>query len=158
MAAAKKAHALPNSHSSPSQTCVTAHNISQPQIPVTTHSVQDPILSRTNSSAVLPDVNFYQNLDPAFWLPVPQMGMSKLVGEKFTGIIVHTLVELKSNSPLHRAEDLTEGDEAAENILGVVDDLIEDSSNDGTVMNQKSAPQLLYVAEVNTSNLKAKQK
>lgn len=72
VAAAKKAHALPDSHSSLSQTRATALNISQPQVPVTTHSIQDPILSGTNSSAVLPDVNFYQNLDPALQLPVPQ--------------------------------------------------------------------------------------
>ncbi|KAG1898434.1 uncharacterized protein F5891DRAFT_1279433 [Suillus fuscotomentosus] len=214
VAAAKKAHALPDSHSSLSQTRVTALKISQPQVPVTTHSVQDPILSGTNSSAMLPDVNFYQNLDPALRLPVPQSieseqsdtskddssGLDESSGDEQIGWgEVHghhsthpgfprecsppqprVVTALPTDFEFQHSRD--EGDEAAENILGVVDDLSEDSSNDGTAMNQKSAPQpndvlklhhernghprlpdpalleLLHVAEVDTSNPKAKRK
>ncbi|KAG2104743.1 uncharacterized protein F5147DRAFT_654393 [Suillus discolor] len=214
VAAAKKAHALPDSHSSLSQTHVTTLNISQLQVPVTTHSVQDPILSGTNSSAVLPDVNFYQNLDPALRLPVPQSieseqfdtskddssGLDKSSrdeqigwGEVHRCHSTHPGFPREGSPPQPRMvttlptdfkfqHSRDEGDEAAENILGVGDDLSEDSSDDGMAMNQKSAPQpnnilklhhkrnghprlpdptlleLLHVAEIDTSNSKAKHK
>ncbi|KAG1850334.1 hypothetical protein F4604DRAFT_1934531 [Suillus subluteus] len=166
MAAAKEVHALPDSNSSQSQTRVATSNTSQRQAPVigsyasqdhhpvTTDSVQDPILSGVNSSTAAPlDTNFYQNLDPAFWPPGPQATEpeqsdtskddSSSLDESFSGEELppqpRVVTALQTDFEFQYSRD--EGDEAAENIVAVGGDLSEDLSDDGTAMNQESVPQ-----------------